>query len=286
MPIADIVRYCDLNYNRIGKCVPCENDCRDGCEKCLDAIHLNKIIRRYNCGNITKFYVCKYIYKYSSEIDHLFQINDYFRELPSYNILSIGCGPTTDLYGILNYLQRNRLLRQVNYIGCDLNRIWEPIHVETQNIMGRRNLDVNLQFIYGDIFDNFELINFDVNILILQYVISDMHVHGCSVADFINRLIGWIENNMVGSGYILFNDVNHNVKARDYYDILIQGLRGRNIYVTCDKYYFNNRIRDYVYQYGVMHQDDNLTSIIPREIITRYNPWQFCSSAQLVIKKR
>lgn len=286
MPIQDIVRYCDLNYSRIGRCVPCDNDCKNGCEKCLDAIHLNKIIRRYNCNNITKFYVCKYIYKYSSEVDHLFQTNDYLNTLPFYNILSIGCGPSTELYGILNYLQRHSISKQINYIGCDLNAIWQPIHIETKNIIERRDLDVNLQFIYGDIFDNFGSINYAVNILILQYVISDMHVHNCNLNNFIDGLINWIINNMNGNCYILLNDINHNVKARDYFDKIISKLRSRNIYITCDKYYFANRIRDYVYPYGVMHPNNDITSIIPRQILDKYNPWGFCSSAQLVIKKR
>ena len=112
-----------------------------------------------------------------------------------------------------------------------------------------------------------------------------MHVHKFDVRDFIHKLTNII-NNMDCPGYILINDVNHNIKARNYYEILIGELRRCNIDIHINKYYFDNPNRSYVYQYDVMHENNNITSIIPANILSKYNPWQYCSSAQLIIAKR
>jgi hypothetical protein len=285
MYIYELVNYCDSKYNRIDRCDKCENECRNNCEKCLDDIHFNRIIRRYNCNNIVNYYVCKYIFKYSCEIDYLFQRNNSLNQLSYYNILSIGCGPTSDLYGILNYFQRNNIDNKLNYIGCDLNNIWNEIHEQTKLILNKRG--ITIRFVYEDIFNIIDYIPLDINIIILQYVISDMVTHKYNVDDFFNNLTDKIIDNMNSNSFIIINDVNHNTQARIYFGKLIYLLRTKGINCGIECYHFHNDNRDYTYPYGNLHNDDRVSPLmsIPRNII-KYNPWNYCTSAQLVIRKR
>ena len=95
MPISQLVNFCNSRYDRSSKCTDCDEQCV-GCERCLDNMHFLRTQRRYECGNISDFYVCKYVYKYASEIDYLLDsvnFHNLLNEFNDYRILSIGCGP-------------------------------------------------------------------------------------------------------------------------------------------------------------------------------------------------
>lgn len=100
MFINQIVNYCSSNYvdKRDKRCNGCQNDCSGSCKNCLHNIFWGKKIQRYNCSNIVNFYVCRYIYRFASEIEYILNKVYSFNLLKRLDILSIGCGPSTDHY--------------------------------------------------------------------------------------------------------------------------------------------------------------------------------------------
>lgn len=127
--IHEFIGFSNQTYNRANRCGDCPNNCPEtgNCEQCLENVHYGIDGRTYNCTNILSYYVGKYTYKYSSEIGHVFNYPR-FGVFQEYNILSLGCGPCTDYFGILNSITSNNRNIRLNYLGIDINNDWNPIH--------------------------------------------------------------------------------------------------------------------------------------------------------------
>lgn len=75
MLIYHLVSFCDEEYKK-SDCFPCtakticEGNCGEHCKECLDGIHYHEHQYRdeYDCERLLDYYVCRYSYKYCSEI--------------------------------------------------------------------------------------------------------------------------------------------------------------------------------------------------------------------------
>jgi len=291
MSIEKLVDFCHLKYRRDKSCDDCpnEDECFGSCDKCLDSIHFRRITRRYNCENIAYYYVCRYIYKYSSEVEYLINNIDELSQLPELNIVSIGCGPATELFGFLNYMKRNNDQRHLHFRGFDLNNIWNNIHKQIKLITQDDNR-LKLDFFYYDVFDIFDQIerrgvSNSPNILFLQYLISDMDAHNYDVESFIDRLGKLMFSKMPLNSFLMINDINHNKQARDYFEYMCKTFSQMHS-ISAYRFHFENRNKEWFYAYGRRHPSNDITTSIPDHVRCKYNPWDFCSSAQLVIRKR
>jgi hypothetical protein len=269
------------------KCTQCNNDCPGDCESCLEAIHFNKTNRRYDCPNLVYYYVCKYIHKYSSEIDHLFASLKSLRTFTEYSVISIGCGPCTELAGLYNYLSRTSSGRPVSYVGFELNYLWQPVHNEIDAVLANSPFPVTTRFIYGDAIKlvrrlNKDQIEWRPNLLILQYVISDLVKSRASVPAFLDSLHEQVVRFMPENSYIIFNDINH-FSASDNFE-RFERIISREYETWVHRAHYKNPWKKTA-QYGVERSSNLLTSSIPPAIMSAYNPWTRCTSAQMVIKK-
>lgn len=288
--ISDIVEFCDNSYKPSDyKCSTCKNTCWGSCEKCLGKINYTKEdLRIYNCGNIIYYYMCKYVYKYSSEFEHLFKKIAKLASLGQYNILSIGCGPSTELYGIVKYFLRAEALPEINYRGVDFNDIWTPIQSKTASIIKKRtDGKVKIKYDCENAFDLINKIRIMPNVIILNYVLSDMIAQKYDVVAFLQALLEKIISRMPPNSFVIVNDANYgrNLQEPRYYykhllSILPTGMKYKKYL-----YHFNNNNKTYTYSYGTMHRSNNISDKVPNEIRAKYNPWEFCTSAQLVIYK-
>jgi thiol-disulfide isomerase/thioredoxin len=254
----------------------------------LEAIHFRKISRSYNCQNIANFYVCKYIYKCASEIDHLITRFKDIASLDTYDILSIGCGPCSELAGLLNFLSRSKQKPQISFIGIDSNELWKPIHERIQVIVTSYDNVPKVRFLYGDALKiiprfNARQVKWRPNILILQYLISDMKKAGVNIENFVVDLSTNIVPIMPAESYIILNDINH-YWATDYFDCFEKYVT-RNYATQVYRTHFQNRNRN-AFAYGDQYTTNSITTQIPTEIDARFDPWAFCTSAQMVIRKR
>lgn len=172
MLIDDLVEYCDEQYQsgECGACTGkdrCVNECDGNCKLCLDDIHFHEQQRRtqYDCERLLYYYVCRYSYKYCSEMIYALRQID-LSDYPYFHILSMGCGGAPDLmaFQYMNYPQK------LSYVGLDKNVYWEEIHnfiidnYDDGKVQFLRNIDV-LQY-----FDNREITK--CNVIIIQYLIS------------------------------------------------------------------------------------------------------------------
>lgn len=288
MPINSLVQYCDSLYHRPDRCETCGNECKGGCLECLAHIHKTTTNdRTYNCANIINCYTCKYIYKYSAETEHLLTpFKKWFEQIGNnpVTIGSIGCGPCSELFGLYQFREHNNLSFQIQYRGFELIEKWKHIHRKIESL----NIANEIDFQYEDVFEYYNRNRNFPQILILNYVLSDI-IRRCSADDltvFFENLYTLI-NRMCGKSFIVFNDINlgrNTAEARFYYNLIEQELQKRHINVVTRKYHFPNSQRFYV-QYG-NELPNNITCNIPRNINQKYNPWAECRSAAIIIYKR
>ncbi len=274
--IPELVIYCDASYARQEEqCADCQNDnCEGRCSRCFNSIHGFNSTRDYDCQNLIYHYVCEYIYAKSSEIAHLFNRHAELNQLQELRILSIGCGPASELFGINHSLPNS----SITYKGFDLNSLWTDIHQKITNSV-QNNTNRNISFYNANVFEQYAELDFVPNVLILSYLISHLPKVGIDVNEFLTTLRDEIISTMPVNSYIIINDTNHNA-VRDNFQVLLNLLNETGTY-SASKYRFQG------YQnYGDRHHSDNLIVTIPQAIRDKYETWRVCGkAAQMVIKK-
>jgi len=285
--INEFLEFCTSNYSRAKKCRDCKNECPDtgDCEKCLEYIHYGKRENGYNCQNIFYFYGCKYTYKYASEIWYLLVRYRNLKRLDELNILSLGCGSCPDFIGIDTLLKESKSKKTIKYYGVEINKDWNSIHSWI-----RKNSSNPFEIKYIDVFeflkntDSF-FKNNSSNIVIISYLISELLRSKSNISNFINLLINNILSKLPKDSYLIINDFNRgltDVDPRSHYGTignLAKSIPNVNVY----SYHYSHNLSSY-YRFYNQHPNNNiLFQLNPK--ITKFNPWQFCSSAQLIIEK-
>ena len=126
---SDFLAYNDQLYQREDKCEGCDYDCSEEskCEGCLDKKHYKEIERDYDCANMRCFYVGKYFHKYASEIGKLFlSAPAFFDSHKELNIISLGCGPCCDYYGIKKAVDTLNKDNRINYTAVSYTHLTLP----------------------------------------------------------------------------------------------------------------------------------------------------------------
>ena len=292
MLIDEIVQYCDQAYTT-QPCARCihPSKCSGGCKMCLEEVHYPARnpdgMKDYDCSKMIDFYVCDYSYKYASEIWYLLNRAQKFDAIDKLNVMSIGCGGCPDLMALESYLTGKNERKPISYIGIDVNELWKPIHTEISNYCKRQN-NMIAQFGYVDAIEYYnDNILGATNVLILQYVISHFYNTGQipKIKRFFNDLVANIilhkEKNK--PLIVLVNDVNSCYRGRDYFLDLVRALGGKGLEGTYNQFYFDYNIQNQHQRYGNKHDSINILYQVPYAIY-KYEPWQYCSSAQLLIE--
>lgn len=106
------------------------------------------------------------------------------------------------------------------------------------------------------------------------------------IVDFIEKLAKFINNQKQKKIYILVNDINLSTDykgGREFFDILYNKITSpkRN-----RRRHFNNSNSERHYEYGEEYKTNELVfGIQSREVYEKYNPFDSCASAQILIKK-
>jgi len=294
MPINQLVQYSLDHYKKEGRCKACKNDCKcidtEDCYLCLNYIHqINTFDRLYNCKNITYNYILKHFYRYSSEIEYLFNAHTGFLGCKNFKVSSIGCGPCTELFGLKQLLSKNKLHPEFSYSGFELNEWWRNIHLKISDLFpGEMN------FYYEDVFNFYDL-HPDLlpNTLILNYVLSDIvKFNREGVEVFITKLLVLFEK--MPNSCLIINDINYyerylarknTWRAVNYMDYIHDSLvDNENTKYHKFKHYFSAQNGTGL-TYGNLHKNKNLTtSVIPKAYL--FGPFENCGSFQLLIIKQ
>lgn len=267
------------------ECKLCDEMCQGDCYRLLRDIHYGKKTR-YKCKRVINFYLPKYAYRYAHEIEMLLQINtEIIKEYECLRVMSIGCGPATELLGIVKYA--SDIFKRANYIGIDLNKKWDIIHNFYEGILDH---NVKVKFYYDDIFKLVSSINqtrkkLNTNIVFFQYVISDMvkYLEKSQVIKFLSDFRDVILEFLPINSLIIMNDINHPNLTKDIYEEFYSILDNKKYMIN--RYYFNPQYNNYCLEYGTEIDGSLGNYQIPDYIEERYNPWSICKSAAIVIRK-
>lgn len=296
MLLYELVERCHYrNGNEITheQCVDCSygDDCPHNCLECLEYVHFPQKApkpRTYDCAHMADCYYCKYSFRYASEIVYgLKQFAD-IREKKHLKVMSVGCGPCTELAAI-DYLHRINELHYetLEFRGIDpLRKVWKHIWGDIQNELGRgvRFFDRNVLELVDIIIEH----NWVPDLIIFQYVFSDMYKHHeqNDIEVFIEKLATFLNEQTDKPIYILANDINLSGAyggGLDFFDILNERIEVGKI---SRKRHFKNSNRKGHFEYGEEYKTNALVfGDIPEEIGSLYQPFDSCASAQILIKK-
>lgn len=282
---SDLINYCHNQYISIPQCTNClMNGCKKegGCDcyNCLKHIHSYfNHIDHYSCKKITYNYILKHGYRYASEISKaVCDIKPYLDTNKTIYAVSIGCGPSTELYGIIDALYDC----QVSFIGFDQNSIWEDIQAFNKC---KFNQTVHkVQYSFNDFFEFMQPSTRWADILVLNYFFSDLiKFHKEITEDFIERLailikngkFKWIIINDIplfyaeGTGYICMENLIRKIPSNLEFEI------------TPFRRHFSEP-NQYQISYGKKIAD-RLNIPIEEPVIQSYSPFSVCGSIQVII---
>ena len=217
------LKVCPENTNQVcntdGRCTRnCKND--KFCLQCLSKIFEdeNSRFRRYKCENITYSYVLRYLNRYASEIFLLLKSNLLFNKQTPLDIVSIGCGPATELFGFERSIHSIIPTRPFRFFGYEPNKLWNNCQSFVSHIFNSIP-NCSVSFINNYFDENNPLVT-NLDFLVLNYLLSDIHKHSPgekserdnAVILYLNNTILPIFKKMKKGSYILINDTNsHNM---------------------------------------------------------------------------
>lgn len=295
MLIHEIVEYCNIEYraNITHLCRDCKHPskCSGSCKNCLEQIHYPSRYpdgkKDYDCKNLINFYVCDYTNKYASEMLYLLRKSEKLKEIDEYHILSIGCGAVPDLMAFEQYAFESEDIKDIRYSGVDVNPLWKPIHNKIKNYSSDSISDT--KFVYNDAIKYFNTNQIkDINVIVLQYVISHFYNTGQinQIKHFFTNLVNNVIKNRNNNEplIILINDVNSCNRGRDFFIDLVNILDSNHFVSKYGQFYFDYRIQNDFQRYGEMHLRNNTLFNLSEYDLDIYEPWEQCSSAQMLIE--
>lgn len=295
MKIDKLVNYCDKDIKKYAFSKVCDDcnhciGCPGNCGKCIDQVHLSRGENErqdYDCPYMVEYYVCKYIYAYASEIgDCLKIIRDKILQLEHVHMLSIGAGPSPDLYALWKFKKDFGYNRPISYIGFEHNEYWEEVNNKTIDIFD--GSDIRIQYFYEDAIETFKTKNLaKANILVLQYLLSHVVYNGREreIKSFFENLIENVILKMEKRSFILINDINHCL-ARDKFELLENLLERYGKRIRVHKYYYLFKDLNCYQRDGIMHDHTHidLDYIIDDQLFNDYDTRDDCRSIQHIIE--
>lgn len=295
MIINKLVSKCDERYsfamrNRQCDVNKCENHRESSCYECLKEIHYPRSgapKRTYDCSTMADYYYCRYSYRYASEIVRgLLHFND-IKNTRKLKVLSVGCGPCTEL-AALDYLQKKGLYnyKEIEFRGIDLlKNTWSSIWKDIKEIYQEQ-----VEFIEKDILEYVDVMakeDWVPDLIVFQYVFSDMRKKYSyeQISCFIDKFSEFVNTQTGKSIYILVNDTNAGINynaGRDFFDILEDKIVNKP---ESRRYHFNIDHKQTHFEYGTHYASNELFFEIPKAVKEKYGSWDYCASAQIMIKK-
>lgn len=201
------IQYCIQQYKQPKKCCSCVNDKQcgsvDNCYKvCIYRIHrFSNKTQHYNCQNMLYCYVQKHFYRYTSEMESVFE--RFFDGCQGHiTISSIGCGPASELFGIIGYKERNpQSTFTFDYNGFDIDDIWQPVWSYAES---------KFKYAHFHKQDFFEYYNTHEtpDVVILNYMLSDMAKYSPEgISQFLGNLLSFIDS--MPYGMVIINDITY-----------------------------------------------------------------------------
>lgn len=282
---SNLINHCAETFNNIPFCqecrmAQCHKGCRNDCYNCLAYIHQKSTTNEhYACEKIIYNYVLKHAHRYASEITWaVWHAKEHFNLEEPLRIASVGCGPSTELYGIIRAFNNTPF----EYTGFDLSPIWEPL--QSYNKTNVTNPTRSVNYVKCDFIQFLENTSTSYDLLILNYFFSDFVKYNPeSCAAFIENLVQYI-----GKGYfstIIINDIMLLYNNGTGYSCMekIASLLKDNLdyHFTFQRRHFAHP-NQWQFAYGDKHVE-NLALTLDEEAVKPFEPFEACGSIQLII---
>lgn len=283
---SELIIFCKTEYERTPFCEDCKMvsgchiDCGKDCYNCLKYIHKKTTtIEHYSCKKITYNYILKHGNQFASEIAKaIYFIKSGLSGSDPITIMSVGCGPSTELYSAAEVLINHK----IHYYGFDRNDIWTNIQRFNTDLLASNGHMV--KYLTQDFFDFVKNACIMCDILILNYFFSDFIKYSPSdVNDFIDQLAILINKGLFR--YVIINDISLFYDAGTGYsciESLARKMKSSDEYFIKDcKFHFKNP-NEYQPTYG-QKIDESLIFPIDEDRIGKYNPFPTCRSILYII---
>lgn len=287
LELDQFLNWCDDQYSNTPHCqcgIACTNSSFCGgvqtnCYSCIKRVHSyrNRTVH-YNCDKMLLYYVLKHTYRFGAEVFYLLgKLRNDISNWNDLSIASIGCGPCSELFGALSLwrtLGKNDA--GFHFRGFDTEPLWQPIMNQLE--IQFHALDVN---IFGqDAFAYYNLSQDEIDIIILNYMLSDMRkFHASLFQGFLADLITLVRQKR--PKYLLINDIYLQVSLTASRE-LINALKQAGLDYQCWKgqyHYFNPNIG----QWGQQMQKHPY-AMTNAAIVSNYQPFPEVNGIQTIIK--
>lgn len=282
---SDLIYYCHKQYIATPQCTSCamsgcKRGCGNDCYYCLKHIHkYDNHVSHYSCKKITYNYILKHGHRYASEISKaVSDIKPHLSSNRTIHAISVGCGPSTELYGIINSLPNYN----ISFIGFDQNTIWEDIQTFNQNIFTPAGHKV--QYSYEDFFEFMHPSSKCADFLILNYFFSDLIKFHKDITDsFIEQLAILITEGRFQ--WVIINDIPLfylNSTGYSCTETLIRKTSSTSSFqITPYRRHFSTpKLGQVAYGEKLCNQ---LAIPIVEPVVLPYSPFSTCGSIQAII---
>ena len=213
LELDEFLNWCDTKYTSAPHC-QCGAACTNGsycggvqtnCYQCIKRVHSYRNSKvHYNCDKMLYYYALKHTYRFGAEIFfELWRLRNDIANWPDIYIASIGCGPCSELFGALSFWRtRGKSDALFHFRGFDTEPLWLPIMQQVCNCF---NI-ADVLAVGQDAFVNYELSQERIDIIVLNYMLSDMKkFHDAQYQSFLQSLISLIKKKH--PKYLLVNDI-------------------------------------------------------------------------------
>lgn len=286
--LIDYVDFASKHHTSVSCENQCFTSCNNGCLDCLDKQNYRGQQRTYDCEKRCGAYVCHYIFRFLEEMRFLYTDVELLNS--SVKVLSIGCGPCSELFPLDEMMAQQFEVYSIDFVGIDSSDKWRPFHDEIDRLILAHQKPIETRFITGDAMSELnQLPEEEFDIIVMSYFLSDYRkLHNRSITpvrQFCRLLNDTVISRMPNKSYVLLNDINHFL-SRDCFDALISAIRRSKV---VNKYRFN---KPYNVQEGYTRSYSNRgnpITTIPKKYLDpsfqlMFNPWTDCSSAQVIVE--
>lgn len=236
---------------------------------------------KYNCKKLVNQYVFRSLDRYASEI--IYASEEYVEVLnkyEKYNLLSLGCGPLTELVAIDGYNKRREIQKKVNFFGIDVETTWKEIHQKVREFPLQDHMIENFNVRFGNVIEALDSDILDdktFNLIVLNYIISSFIADGNKdkIPTLFASIANFIKKRKINNCIVIINDVNYPLRGIDFFEEIINVFNANEIDILSNKKkYFNYNNAS---PYGEAH--NNNSTIFGHPIFGSNK----CTSAQLLI---
>lgn len=294
----DLIDHCHNLYTN-NKCTNCANNnfCIGSCDCDICLHHIfngNPPSFHYPCERITYYYTLRFFDRFASEILRLFLHQGIKFDKKNYYFVSLGCGPGSEIYGIVEGL-RKRLGYDftLKYRGYDINPIWGNVQQKTEDLFKNSNCDV--KFHAKDMISDWQdLDDCEIFALVMNYLLSDCQkrMQQTKLINFLDSVVDFILRHKIK--FIVFNDISYygytnqfdsGIKCMEYIINKIESLVNLNLLVKKIqpvKICYPND--NYVPSGWIKWNDPNLLMNTDTKKTAIANAWSECRSKYIIAR--